>query len=687
VKSVLLLCVGLLIAQQTSDRQASPATDDSGVPSAVLNAERRWAGAEALLPLARSEDAATARYALRALGRLEDPSLVPNLLALVARPAVAPAAADAIAQTLKGFDPQQDPAMMAVVAERLRGLADTADIRRVAGVMALGRIRYFAAEDVTRAERLLDKVLGATRAAPQALAVRSLAVRSFESLARVNTKLVAFEPDTLHELGSIVAKTNPNDSPEVRLYALTAMISARGLDRASLDLALEDQDEQVRRVAMAALAGNAVAVDAEAVADDIIHGLADRSFLVRYESLRAFVRRVASTGGCAPVLDAMRDPSPHVALAAIDAAGDLCRTDEAVTSRVLAEARTPPVIGSWHREAHAFVALAKRSPEQAAISMQAFSSHPAWQVRMYAARAAAAMEDTPTLEKLASDANDNVREAALTPLRKLDLQAAEPALVAALARTDYQLLRTAALLLKDAAPARRLFRPLADALLRVTREAKDTSRDTRIALLDAIDVHGSRDDVTALTPLLKDFDPRIATHVAELITRSRGTPAAAEPPPPFHSSAIETPKIQQCAAVGLKNGRTFRMSMAHDAAPVTVGHFLKLALEDHYYDGLTFHRIVPNFIIQGGSPGANEYAGQKAYMRDEIERTNGRGTVGLSTRGRNTGDAQFYINLVDNPRLDYDYTIFASVFAADMSVVDDIQEGDAIARIAMTSCR
>lgn len=108
---------------------------------------------------------------------------------------------------------------------------------------------------------------------------------------------------------------------------------------------------------------------------------------------------------------------------------------------------------------------------------------------------------------------------------------------------------------------------------------------------------------------------------------------------------------------------------------------------DHYYDGLTFHRIVPNFIIQGGSPGANEYAGQKEYMRDEIARTNERGTVGVSIRGRNTGDAQFYINLVDNPRLDYDYTIFARVFAEDMSVVDEIQEGDTIDRIAIAGCR
>jgi len=100
-----------------------------------------------------------------------------------------------------------------------------------------------------------------------------------------------------------------------------------------------------------------------------------------------------------------------------------------------------------------------------------------------------------------------------------------------------------------------------------------------------------------------------------------------------------------------------------------------------YYDGLTFHRVVPNFVIQGGSPGANEYAGDGAFMRDEITaRTHARGTVGVSTRGRDTGDAQFFINLLDNPRLDRDFTIFALV-SSGMDVVDAVLEGDVIERV------
>jgi cyclophilin family peptidyl-prolyl cis-trans isomerase len=104
-----------------------------------------------------------------------------------------------------------------------------------------------------------------------------------------------------------------------------------------------------------------------------------------------------------------------------------------------------------------------------------------------------------------------------------------------------------------------------------------------------------------------------------------------------------------------------------------------------YYNGLTFHRVVPNFVIQGGSPGANEYIGDAAFMRDEVGTwPHVRGAVGISTRGRDTGDAQIFIDLVDNPRLDHDFTVFAQVLSG-MDVVDAILEGDVIDRIEIVA--
>ena len=119
------------------------------------------------------------------------------------------------------------------------------------------------------------------------------------------------------------------------------------------------------------------------------------------------------------------------------------------------------------------------------------------------------------------------------------------------------------------------------------------------------------------------------------------------------------------------------IALRPDLAATNADRFARLASQG-YFDGLTFHRVEPNFVIQGGSPHANEYAGDGPYSRDEISaQPHWRGTVGLSTRGRDTGDAQIFINLADNVRLDFNYTIYGVVVEG-MEVVDAIQEGAVI---------
>jgi cyclophilin family peptidyl-prolyl cis-trans isomerase len=131
-------------------------------------------------------------------------------------------------------------------------------------------------------------------------------------------------------------------------------------------------------------------------------------------------------------------------------------------------------------------------------------------------------------------------------------------------------------------------------------------------------------------------------------------------------------------------GGSFEIRLFADEAPATVTRFVALARRG-YYNGLTFHRMATNFVIQGGSPGANEYVGADRFMRDEVGlRSHERGTLGISTRGRDTGDAQIFVNLIDNWRLDHDYTVFAEVVRG-MDVVDGVLEGDTIARIEVLS--
>jgi peptidyl-prolyl cis-trans isomerase B (cyclophilin B) len=85
-------------------------------------------------------------------------------------------------------------------------------------------------------------------------------------------------------------------------------------------------------------------------------------------------------------------------------------------------------------------------------------------------------------------------------------------------------------------------------------------------------------------------------------------------------------------------------------------------------------------VIQGGSPLAHEYAGHDPYVRDEVGGRHLRGTAGISTRGRHTGDSQIFVNLVDSPRLDTAYTVFARVVEG-LETVDRVLEGDVIEHV------
>ena len=657
-------------------------------PIEVLNAEKGWADAEVLLPLARSESSQVRDAAVRALGRLENPQLVPTLLSL---PGISVAArGDAIAQSLKSFDPASDPKLVETALDWLHATAANAplsvrSIGEISPVMIpLGRLRYLNAGQMRKAESLILRLALFARPDPRIGGIYVSGIRALELLARTNTRVAPLHDDTVPELEKALKELATNDSGYTAFYALSALINGRRLTEDAERTALKSDTVAVRRLAMTVLTGGGAGLDDETRLRLIDEGLADRADQVRYEALRAYIRRGAPANGCGPILDRRDDRSMHVALAAIDALGDLCQDDEEITALIMAEARVPPVVGSWHRETHAFVALAKRSPEKAATLMETFVTHPVWWVRMYAAGAAAVAGDLVHLARLADDSHDNVREAAIEAWYRLKRDEAVPAVVAALERPDPQLLRTAARLLQELPRNTAHSRPLVASVLRLTRIGKDTSRDARLALLDAINVHVDRDDATDLIQLLRDFDERVAARAAQIVTEWTGRAAAAAPTTRSRGWVQSFLDLRQCVSVDLGATGSFKMKMLPGSAPISVDRFLHLATKEKYYNGLTFHRVVPNFVIQGGSPGANEYAGHSDYMRDEVGGQNVRGAVGLSTRGRNTGDAQFFINLVDNTRLDYDYTVFA--IAEDLTVVDRIQEGDTIKSIDMTRC-
>ena len=603
------------------------------------------------------------------------------------------ATAGAIAQSLQGFDPTIDPRLLATVVEwmRVRAGGESATTTMGAPAVAalapaMSRIAYAHASQVKDVETMLSELAGNAAGDPRLEPAYLAAMKGLESLARTNTKLVAFDKKTIERLGNAVRNAAPNDRPPARRYAFLALVAARALDPAIERRALADDDDwQLRRAATAVLVGAGAGVDDETRIALIRERLKDESAHVRYEAVRAYARHAAPSKGCGPLLDMLRDDDTGVVIEALDRLGEVCKEDAEVTARLNAEAQVPPSNQYWHRPTHAFVSLSKRSPDVAAIEMEAFVTHPVWWVRMYSAFAAAGAKDLLHLNKLAYDDNDNVREAALGHLRRLDKEAADRATIAALERSDVQLVRAAAAALKESPPRPTLFKPLLYALQRLTRDGRLTSRDARLALLQAIDQHARPEDHMDLAPFLRDYDPKVAEAAAAVLTHL-GKSVKADPQPAAHVVSQPFDDLLTCARVDMAQGKPFTLRMDPASAPIAAEQFLKLATIEKYYNGLTFHRVVPNFVIQGGSPNANEYAGAKQYFRDEIAAPNVRGTVGLSTRGRNTGDAQIFINLIDNARLNGQYTVFASVLPEDMDTVDRIQEGDVIRSINITPC-
>ena len=629
--------------------------------------------------------------AIRALGRLEDPGQAGQLLGYLddADPEVRGHAADALAQALFGHD--GSVALEPLLARAEGGENDP----RVLGVVArsLGRLRL--GED-DRA-RILPVLSALTRDGDADAGQEQMkgAVLGMESLARAGTP---FDNATVDRLGELTLYGRLGDAREpdagrVRALAVSVLARIGELETTRLEPALRDSESAVRITA-----AQAIPAAGESARDELVRrALRDPVVGVRVAALRTVAASARDELACLRLFaGAVQDESRVVRLEALDALATPCPVPEGQL-RILLDAASrlgPETIDDWQVPARALASLASFAPGHARRLLPTFLGHPNELVRAQAARAASIMEDEELLgEMAATDPGANARFAALEGLARLAPVPVE-LLLEQLGSDDPQLLMLASRLLGRPAGSARsdsVESATGDALVRtferISAARRETWRDARMALLDAMAElggnHAGRHG-TRLATYATDYDPVVAERIVELLDDwGEDTPSGAEPVPlarlPLPTAAELNELELSLVHLQMRRGGTIVIQPLPHLATTNAHRFVRLAREG-YFDGLTLHRAEPNFVIQGGSPGANEYAGDGPYTRDEVGLLpHWRGTVGLSTRGRDTGDAQIFINLAHNVRLNHNYTIFG-VVTDGIEVVDEVVAGDVIER-------
>ncbi|MGH9844708.1 MAG: peptidylprolyl isomerase [Blastocatellia bacterium] len=274
---------------------------------------------------------------------------------------------------------------------------------------------------------------------------------------------------------------------------------------------------------------------------------------------------------------------------------------------------------------------------------------------------------------------------ALRALAKTKHEEAPQILRAQLAAREVILRATAAALLAD----RQSDETLA-ALVEALKHSKgDADNDAKLAILDAIAKY-KRDVATeAVKSALDDRDHLVRRHAVTLLKQMDAGDFSARigTVQTGHDAAFYgrvAGRLDKTVTATIRTDKgDIRLDLFPRDAPLTVESFVSLARKG-YFNNLSFHRVVPNFVVQGGDPRGDGEGGPGYQIRCEINtRPYVRGALGMALSGKDTGGSQFFITHSAQPHLDGGYTVFGQVTAG-MEVVNRIARGDVIRKVEIT---
>jgi cyclophilin family peptidyl-prolyl cis-trans isomerase len=659
-----------------------------------------------LLNAAGSPNVEDRRLFLRLIARLQMPQTVPFIVKALTDESAAnrAEAASALILALSAHERRApDQWTQAAATALLTRLTIESDGAAAGAILtALGSLRYPNDAQVVDVERLLIRHAQVTNPLPSGFAFRrDGALRGLTELARHHPGH-RVEDATRRVLRRLASPPIAGTTQEVGPYApaLEALVVIQDVDDTTIQetvsfecrrsprfgsrLSEPDCGWEIRRLGL-----QLVPPGVAKYAPLVTSALHDPSSIVRIEALRLTARNTTAKT-CGPFTEALIDRTIPVVLEALSLLSPACeeRVDVAMKLTSLAQRLSDPAnVATWHVPAAALETLARFAPKSAQTIALSVKDHKVWQVRAAVARVAGAIADEALASGLAKDPAENVRTEALKALYRMKSPATWQAVATALDSDDHQLVLTAAALLNTAPDGLTAVPKLLAALQRLSRKFDPSSREARLEILARLKQFAPVDGRLAniVRPLVNDPDPVIAMNANDLLKGEFGSSVTTIALP----TAEALTSIGGCARVVLENGSSFSIVLNSADAPYTVSRFSAL-VRNHYYDGLTFHRVERNAFVEGGSPAANAYQGAD-FLRDELGPTQHlRGVVALSRHEHQTGNMQFFVNLVDNPAFDRQFTAFGVVgpcapsdppVARMMQVVDGLLDGAKILRI------
>jgi cyclophilin family peptidyl-prolyl cis-trans isomerase/HEAT repeat protein len=648
----------------SSGAAVSAESSTSSALAAIRQIEdHRVLGSATLEGFLTNTDPSVASAAAIAAGRIGDPSLQSNVVALLGSGTAQIRAAAALSLTLYGGNSAES----AIDAQLEKESGETV---RQALILALGQTGTITS---------LPLVVGAL-APTGASDTQASAAEALGDMASGGVAMTTVTAAQVNQLLTDVLSSSSRLSIAAA-YALASLASARAtLPEAALTNAFHHASTPSAR---GYLAGPLAALGSSTALSTVAGAItSDPNPRVRAAACGA----IATAGATPAVLNALsaalKQSDSQVIVAAAQALAGLGPSAAAAVSELESVYDTSP--SEWVRSV-ALTTLVAVSPSSERARVEAGLSD-AWPVQLSALAALPVLgtaADVTTLLKYASLGTSNTRlaAAAIEALTSVNASLITPAVKTAmqtlLVTKDWEIVSSVA----DVA---------------VTFDWKDFAADLdavygdftgedamngRLEIVWALGTIGSTADLPILEKGIADDEVIVSQYAAQsyqTITginvssqvRTENVVTTATPSPEEVNAAVNS-------AVLLQTTRGTILLQMLPETPLNATNFVKLA-QTGFYNGLGFHRVVPNFVAQGGDPRGDGSGGSKYLVRDELSNVpHATGTMGLATEGKDTGSSQFFFNEGWNVNLDFHYTVFGQIVFG-LDAAEALEVGDTI---------